>query len=332
MAMDLALIVLAVATAVLSYAISRVVLYIEMRLGFTAVDVHKPSRTVVAKSGGVALMISLALGTALGMLLGVVESSTIVYVVAALTAGAIGLVDDLVHLGVKLKLVLFALPSLPILVYGTYYPRPYLPPVGYLRLTIVYPLLVVIAYDVLANAFNMSDTHNGIVPTVLLVYCASLLVASAFPRSEPLEGFYSLLALTVAVVLGYAPLNIYPAKMLNGNAGSHLIGALVASLVIASRMEYLSIMLLIPQILNGFLIISSVGIRGRESLERPTRVDRGVILPNCNPRAPLSLVRLLVLSRGLTEKELVKNYLVVQIAVSIVALALYYTLTALSIT
>jgi len=330
MTIDLALIVLAVASAVLSYAISRAVLYIELRLGFTAVDIHKPSRTVVAKSGGVALIISLALGAALGKLLGVLESSTITYVVAALIAGAIGLVDDIVHLSVRLKLVLFALPSLPILVYDTYYPRPYVPPVGYLRLTIVYPLLVVVAYDVLANAFNMSDTHNGIVPTVFLVYCTSLLVAVAFPGPEPLKGFYPLLALAVAVVLGYAPLNIYPAKMLNGNAGSHLIGALVASLVIASRMEYLSMMLLTPQILNGFLIISSVGVRGKESLERPTRVDQGVILPNCNPRAPLSLVRLLVLSRGLTEKELIKNYLAVQVAVSIVALALYYTLVTLS--
>jgi len=330
MAVDQTLVALVASTTVLSYAVSHAVMRVEMGLGFTAVDVHKLTRTVVAKSGGVALMVSLALGTTLGRSLGVVGDPVLPHLLAALVAGAIGFVDDLVRLGVWPKLVLFAIPSLPVLAYGAYCPRPYVPPVGHLRLTVVYPILVVLAYDVLANAFNMSDTHNGIVPTVFLVYCASVLAAVALPGPEPLEGFYPLLALASAVVLGYAPLNTYPAKMLNGNAGSHLIGALVASLAVASRREYLSLMLLVPQILNGFLLISSVGARSREFLERPTYVNRGVILPNCNPRAPLTLVRLLVLSRGLTERELIRNYLAVQVLVSVLALVLYYNLISLS--
>jgi UDP-N-acetylglucosamine--dolichyl-phosphate N-acetylglucosaminephosphotransferase len=328
MAMDPALVVLMLATATLSYAVSQVVLRVEMKLGFTAVDIHKPSKTLVARSGGVALMFSLILGLAIGRLLGVVDRSLTPYLVAALIAGTMGFIDDLVHLGVKLKLALFAIPSLPVLVYEAYCPRPYVPLVGYLRLTVIYPLLVVLAYDVLANAFNMCDTHNGIVPTVFLMYCTSILVAVALPGPEPLKGFYTLLALASATVLGYSPLNIYPAKMLNGNTGSHFIGALVASLSIASRREYLSIMLLMPQILNGFLILSSVGIKSKELIERPTRVDRGIILPNCSSRAPLSLVRLLVLSRGLTEKELIRNYLILQVANNIVALLLYYALNS----
>jgi len=330
MTVDLALAILAVSTTALSYAVSHAILQVEMRLGFTAVDIHKPTRTIVAKSGGIALMISLALGATLWKLLGVLESATLPYLAAALVAGAIGLVDDLAHLGVRLKLILFVLPSLPVLAHGAYYPRPYVPPVGYLRLTVIYPLLVVIAYDVLANAFNMCDTHNGIVPAVFLIYCASVLAAVLMPGPEPLVGFYSLLAIASAVVLGYIPLNIYPAKMLNGNTGSHLIGALVASLAIASRREYVALMLLVPQILNGFLIVSSVGVKSKESLERPTHVSQGVILPNCNPRAPLSLVRLLVLGEGLAEKELVKRYLIVQVVNSLLALALYYTLTLLT--
>jgi UDP-N-acetylmuramyl pentapeptide phosphotransferase/UDP-N-acetylglucosamine-1-phosphate transferase len=327
--MDLALVVLMLVTAVLSYAISQLVLRVEMELGFTAVDVHKPSKTIVAKSGGVALMISLTLGLAIGGSLGIVDGSPIPYLVAALIAGAIGFIDDLVHLGVKLKLALFAIPSLPVLVYEAYCPRPYIPLVGHLRLTVVYPILVVLAYDVLANAFNMSDTHNGVVPSVFLMYCVSILVATALPGPEPLRGFYPLLALASATVLGYYPLNIYPAKMLNGNAGSHLIGALAASLSIASRREYLSIMLLMPQILNGFLILTSVGMKSKELIERPTWVDRGIILPNCSPGAPLSLVRLLVLSRGLTESELVKSYLTLQAVSNVVALLLYYVLSSL---
>lgn len=314
------------ASYIISYAISR----IERKLGVVAVDVHKPSRTVVARTGGVALMLSLVLALAIWDHLGMVNQLVLAYVLSAVVAGLIGLFDDFKHLNVKMKLVLFCLPPLLPVVLGLYVPHPFVPLVGHLRLTLIYPMLVIAAFDVLANAFNMSDTHNGLIVSAFLIFSTSLYLSTFLPGPKPMEGFETLLAITVLVALGYFPLNAYPAKMLNGNSGSHLIGALVAALTIASRREFLAIMLLMPQILNGYLVLFTAGLRNKENIERPTKLSEGgIILPNCGPSTPITFVKLMVLDRGLSEKELITRYVVLQVMTSIISLLLYIAMTSL---
>ncbi len=311
-----------------SYLIAVAVHRLQMRIGFVDVDAHKPERTLVARSGGVALMLSLAVGLLYWSALGKLNELVLVYVLSAILTGLIGLVDDLRRLGVASKLLLFCLPALPPALLHLYDPHPYVPGVGHLRLTVLYPLMIVAAYDVAANAFNMSDTHNGLIASAFLVFAASILLSTLMPGPSPLEGFEVLLLTCLAVVVGYLPMNKYPAKMLNGNSGSHLIGSLAASLILTSRREFLALMLLMPQILNGYLVLFTAGLRSKEAVARPTVMrSGGVIAASCNPKAPVTLVRLLVLGRGLTEVELVRRYVTLQVVTSTASLALYWALS-----
>lgn len=322
------LVVLIALTTSTSYLVSAAICHIEKRLGFIAIDAHKPGKVVVARSGGPALMASLVLSLFYWGFAGKLNELTAVYILSAIVAGLLGLVDDLVHVGVKLKLVLFCLPAVPPVLLHLYEPYPYVPGVGHLRLTIVYPLAAVAAYDVMANAFNMSDTHNGVIVSAFLVFSSSIFLSTFLAGPSPLEGFETLLAISLLVILGYLPINIYPAKMLNGNSGSHLIGSLAAALTLVSRREFLALMLLIPQILNGYLILFTTGLKSKEAIERPTKLkEGGFIAPNCSPKAPITLVKLLVIEKELTEPELVKKYVVLQVASSAISLALYKAIT-----
>ncbi len=329
---ELELLGLVALTALTSYLVSVAVYRLQMRVGFVDVDAHKPGRTFVARSGGVALMLSLAASLLYWSAAGRLNELAFVYVLSAILTGFIGLIDDLRRLSVGSKLLLFCLPALLPVLLHLYDPHPYVPGVGHLRLTIVYPLMAVAAYDVAANAFNMSDTHNGLIVSAFLVFTASLSISTLMPGPSPLEGFEVLAAIYLSVVLGYLPMNMYPARMLNGNSGSHLVGSLAASLILTSRREFLAMMLLAPQILNGYLVLFTAGLKSKEAVARPTVVKSGgVITASCDPGAPITLVRLFVLERGLTEAELVKRYVALQAAVSSVSLVLYWAISLIKV-
>lgn len=329
-AVDLALVIAAIITMFASYCISYLVSSIEKKFGLVAVDIHKPNKTIVARTGGIALMLSLALALVIWGTLGRVNSTVFIYVLSTIITGLMGLFDDFKHLNTRTKLVLFCLPALLPVVLGLYVPYPFIPLVGRLRLTLVYPILVIVAFDVLANAFNMSDTHNGVIVSVFIIFSISLYISTFLPGPRPMEGFEILLAIATLVIVGYLPINVYPAKMLNGNSGSHLIGALVAALSVVSRREFLAIMLLMPQILNSYLILSTAGLKNKESIERPTKLSRdGLILPNCSSNAPITFVKLMVINRGLSEKELVIRYMILQAIASTISLLLYFVMTSL---
>ncbi|MCX8208108.1 MAG: hypothetical protein N3G79_00445 [Sulfolobales archaeon] len=328
----LELVLLAVLIAVTSYVLSEIVYRLEMKFSFTTIDIHKPDRRHVARSGGIALMCSLVTSVVYLSLTSRLSSLVAAYIASALVAGLIGLIDDLTRLSVKLKLLLFCLPALLPVTLQLYDPYPYVPGAGYLRLTMLYPLAVIALFNVMANAFNMSDTHNGIIVSVFLIFAFLLILSTNLPGPKPLDGYDTLLAVSTASLLGYLPLNFYPARMLNGNSGSHLIGSLVAALIVTSRREFLAIMLLIPQILNGYLILLTAGLKSKERIERPTKItEDGVIRPNCSPRASITFVRLLVLEEGLRERELIKEYLVLQVISSAVSLVLYQAMCMIRI-
>ncbi|MEM1623094.1 MAG: hypothetical protein QW780_02750 [Sulfolobales archaeon] len=326
------LIALVAMTALTSYALSRAVYRLEKRLGFTTIDLHKPEKIVVARSGGLAIMAALVLALIYWGALGKLNYIVVVYTLSAILAGLIGLVDDVVHLGVKLKLLLFCLPALPPVLLHLYDPHPYIPWVGHLRLTILYPLGAIAAYDITANAFNMSDTHNGLVVSAFLVFATSVFLSTVLPGPDPIEGFETLLAIFLSVLLGYLPINMYPAKMLNGNSGSHLIGSLAAALILTSRREFLSLMLLAPQILNGYLILFTTGLKSKESIERPTKLKSGgVIAPNCSTKSPITLVKLFVIEREMVESELVKRYIALQVITSVISLLIYWVMSIIKL-
>ncbi|MEO3993389.1 MAG: hypothetical protein QN229_03650 [Desulfurococcaceae archaeon TW002] len=300
---------------------------IEKSRGVVAPDIHKPNKPRIPRTAGPAFMITLFVG----FILSLMSNTTLVtyHILAAIIAGAIGLYDDFRSLRAPWKVTLLMLPSLPVLLSAAYIPRPYVPLVGPLRIHVLYPLLLPLAYTVSINTYNMIDTHNGVAVTAALTSSIALLISSAIGKPQPPDDGFIFALFVVFFLISYFPFNMYPSKIFNGNSGSFILGSLVASQAILLRREYLALMLYIPLIINGFSILTSIGgFKNKESVPRPVVLTEDVrISPNKSGRAPVTLVQLLVLRYPLTEKDLIKLYSLFILINTVFSLITYYILT-----
>jgi UDP-N-acetylglucosamine--dolichyl-phosphate N-acetylglucosaminephosphotransferase len=320
------LLTIAAATAILTY----IIIILEKKAGLVAPDVHKPDKPLIPKTAGPALMLSFIIGYIIVcILVKDVPNYVHVHVAAILIGGIIGLIDDFTSLNAIVKFALAALPAIPVIIFGAYSPYPYVPGIGVLRITLVYPVALLLAYSVGGNGMNMSDTHNGLVPTIMGFYLMAIGMMTVYFSNRSVDGFPYLYIISAGLVLGYLWFNLYPAKIFNGNAGSYMFGTMLVSLAITSRLEFFSILALAPFFLNGFNILTSIkGLRNKELLRvRPTVVtDDGCIKANVSEEAPITLVQLLTLKRCLKEPELIASYNLLYILSFILAAATYILL------
>ncbi len=312
-------------TSLIAFALIK----LERRLGFLASDVHKPNKPLIPKTSGPAFLTSVSIMLLISYFFK--DFYVFIHSAASLVAGLLGLYDDLKGLNAYMKVVLFITPGIIVALSGAYNPHPYIPIVSGVRITLVYPLLLVIAYTIITNAYNMIDTHNGILPFVALTTATALLISTKMEGPPPLSSGLMLSIFIIVALLTYLPLNLYPAKIFNGNTTSFMIGSLIASQAVLLRREFLLIMLSVPLILNGFGILSSIkGFKNKESIPRPVILTNEFRLkPSKDVNAPITLVQLLTLDKPLNEKELIIAYYTLITINVVVSLSLYQVLSLL---
>ena len=291
-----------------------------IRRGNTVDDVHKQPVSKVPSPVGPVIFAAAAFGEIVAYL---TYGSLVPLAVlgASAVAFAIGLYDDLAVLGGKVKPILLLFAFVPILVclvfqsdlYGTRLFFPILGATG-AHFTI-YTLLAVAAFPIVANAFNMMDSFNGEV-SGFTVLVSLALIAGVVLRSLAEPGFsVARLAATLpllAVSAGFYIFNRYPSRAFDGNSGSLMLGTMFAALAITGGVEIAAIIAILPSILNSFYILASLRgfVERRQMGSRPTYMTPdGLLHASGNPNAPSTLVSLVLLPGPLSEKELVKNIL-----------------------
>jgi len=291
------------------------------KAGVTGVDVHKLSKPVIPEMGGLGIIIGLA--TAVGVSYTLMPPAGLkfaAFLFTALIAGGVGVIDDLYTLGPRIKTLLTATACLPIFLLGTYNPHPYLPLIGPIRLTIVYPFLLPFAIAVPANAVNMMDVLNGAMPATCSIVIGTLLIcAILFNQYETATMCAALLGCLVA----FYYYNRYPARVFSGDVGSLTIGASIGALAIIGRMEVTTIVTLLPFIMNAFYGLASVGrlYEHKEIVPRPIRLlETGQLVANTDPNAPITLTRIILAAGPLREQEVVRNFIVLTLVSSFLAL------------
>ncbi|ABL77821.1 MraY family glycosyltransferase [Thermofilum pendens] len=326
-----------VASSILGYLVVRLsapsLIRALFKAGLRRPDAHKPGNPLVAHSGGVILFLGFLLSFSLLIAFGGLGFSEKVKLLAVLATSAlcfaVGLLDDKLVLKGVLKTFLTALSIIPILVVALTYPaaidwgRPVVPIIGRMRMTVIYWVLFPISIAGSANVVNMLDVLNGIVPGTALVAFAALAVIGALSG----DGLLLVIALVaVAILLAYYPFNAYPARVFNGDSGSLFIGGLLGAIAVVFHLEFVVLTLLLPHILNGFFVVVSFrGLREhREVKARPIRVENGILKASDDPKAPLTLTRLILSVGGpMTEKEVAKVYIAVEVVAAVLAVASY---------
>ena len=317
-----------VATLITTYTVTPLIASYMKRRGHEGIDAHKPTKPRVPTSCGLGIIVGMLVGACL---LSVLEPSLrlkiMVFISSVLIAAAVGLVDDFVVLGGTIKTALTVLAIAPIVLSAYAYPevivlgRPEIPIVGRLRLTIVYWLLLPLAVAGPANAVNMLDVLNGVMPITCAMASGALLVSSLLLARE--DGVL-LSALLLVALLAYIPYNKYPAKVFSGDVGSLGVGAALGAIAVLSRTEIIAMAALSPHIMNAFYVIAFVkGLKEHRQIPRPVRVkEDGTIVDSENPKAPITLVRILVGKEGAKEPEVVKAIILLEAIAVLIALTM----------
>lgn len=182
-----------------------------------------------------------------------------------------------------------------------------LPFYGTITLTILFPLIALVAVTIGANAVNMMDVYNGVMPGTVEVVAISLLISAIILGR--IEAIYLLLPF-IGTLGAYYLFNRYPAKVFSGDIGSLAVGAALVTIALVSRLEIVLLMAMIPFIVNGLNTLLSAGFRERREMKaRPTYLTHdGRIAANPDPSAPVPLANLFLLDGARSEKEMIRMY------------------------
>ena len=243
---------------------------------------------------------------------------------SSLIAGAVGAVDDLRPLNAKIKPFLTVFSGIPILLLGTYNPRgPIFPIIGQTRLTIVYPLIIVIAMAVTSNAANMMDPFNGTMSGTCTVITVVMILSSIILGRE--DGLLLSLCILGPLTVLYL-FNRYPAKVFSGDVGSLSIGAALGAIAILSRLEAVAVVAFAPQIMNAFYGLSTIGrLYERREVLRPIIIlEDGRLMASPDPNAPITLARVILARGPLHEREAAQIFIILSIISGILAIFTAY--------
>jgi UDP-N-acetylmuramyl pentapeptide phosphotransferase/UDP-N-acetylglucosamine-1-phosphate transferase len=288
------------------------------RIGRVSDDAHKtPPRKVPEPAGPILFAAALV-----GELVAAAVFRSLIPIALIAAAGvafAIGLADDIYVLGGKTKPLLLLLAGGTFVAFVALRPDLYSPVLTFPLLGdtsphfIIYTALAVVAFPVVANAFNMMDAFNGEISWFTLLTSLALLVGvvlhMAFTSGFSMARVASVLPL-VAVAGAFLIYNRYPSRAFDGDSGSLMFGAMFAGLAITSGIEVAAMIAIVPAILNSFYTLSSVKgfVERRRMTSRPTYIGTdGLLHASTEKDAPNTLVRLVLLASPLSEKDLVKS-------------------------
>jgi UDP-GlcNAc:undecaprenyl-phosphate GlcNAc-1-phosphate transferase len=200
---------------------------------------RKTHKEPVSYFGGVALMLSLTLAFVLAFFLfdGLTGSFTdrgfvkVLFILgASLGVAAIGILDDVVNLSARYKLMGQAVFALGFTFFGFQFQVLHLPGFPAVNLGLLSVPVTVFWILAVVNAFNMVDGVDGLAATVAAG--SLLLLAAAAALVE--NGVELLLALAaLGAVFGFLPYNWKPAKIYLGDAGSGGLGMFLACSLVA---------------------------------------------------------------------------------------------------
>lgn len=290
------------------------------KMGITGIDYHKVAKPEISEMGGIGVLITVMVGGVLALVLIPEVRTAILSVILMIATGAsIGLLDDLKTLGPKIKPALSALACWPLFLFQTYTPYPVIPLIGGTRMTMVYPLLIIVGTAMAANAVNMLDVLNGAMPSTCIPVAIALLACSLILGST--NGMI-LSAILASSLIAYYRFNRFPARVFTGDVGSFTVGTTIAAIAILGRLEAVTIIAMIPFIMNSFHSLASIGrlFERRQIKQRPTILLRdGRIAANPDPKAPLTLTRMIIANAPLRENEVVKVFFIMSTFSSILA-------------
>ena len=215
----------------------------------------------------------------------------------------VGLVDDKKVMGGWFKPVALAAAALPILLLGVYDSNLAFPLFGEVRIPLLYFPIVIFMIVITGNTINSIDVLNGVASGFMTIASFSLTISLLILQNYEI----AIASLPLGFVsLAFYKYNKFPSKIFPGDSGALALGAMYGTIAIVGDVEIIAAIALLPAIFNSFLFLSSMKriMEHREIKSKPVTKNEDFKLKATNEKdAPVTLVRLIVSSKPLTEKE-----------------------------
>nr|WP_084266287.1 glycosyltransferase 4 family protein [Methanobrevibacter filiformis] len=252
-------------------------------------DIHKITKPIVAEMGGIGILFGFIIGIFTGILLyPTLTFELAMALLVILLVGIIGMVDDLIQLSSKEKLILLFLAGLPLIWIAP-------PNVG-----LLYLISIPIAISITSNLTNMLAGLNGIETGLGAIAMVSLTISCI------ILGKYDVAIISMSMLgplIAFLYFNKHPSRVFPGDTGTLIIGATIAAVAFIGRLKLIAFIILIPNIIDAAMKFYSAGVMERQQ-HKPTEVneDGTLLIPSTGFK---SLIRL-VLRNPKNEKNAVK--------------------------
>ncbi len=268
----------------------------------TVKDYNRKGGAMVPRPGGPSIIVGI-LASELVLYLFFPMEEIIAIMATTGLAFLVGLVDDKKVMGGWFKPVALAAAALPILLLGVYDSNLAFPLFGEVRIPLLYFPIVIFMIVITGNTLNSIDVLNGVASGFMTIASFSLTISLLILQNYEI----AIASLPLGLVsLAFYKYHKFPSKIFPGDSGALALGAMYGTIAIVGGVEIIAAIALLPAIFNSFLFLSSMKriMEHREIKSKPVTKNEDFKLKATNEKdAPVTLVRLIVASKPLTEKE-----------------------------
>ena len=289
------------------YAFTPVLIKFLEKRNLTVKDVNKIGDVMIPRPGGISIMIGIVASEIILYLFFPI-SEILAIIITSVLGFSVGIIDDKKTMGGWFKPLALAFCAAPILLLGAYDSNLNFPLFGSVQIPSLYLALVVFMIPITGNTINSIDALNGIASGVTTI--ASFALAISLFILQNYEIGIACLCLAFAS-LAFYKYHKFPSRIFPGDSGSVMFGVTYGVIAIVGGVEVIAAIAILPAIINSFLFLSSVKkIVEHREIKNPTlHTDDFKLKSTDDNHAPITLVRLLVAKKPLSEKQICNEIL-----------------------
>ena len=273
----------------------------------TVKDANKIGNVMIPRPGGISIFIGIV-ASEITLYFFFPISEILAIIITSILGFSVGIIDDRKVMGGWFKPVALAFCAAPILLLGAYDSNLDFPLFGSVQIPSLYLALVVFMIPITGNTINSIDALNGIASGVTTIASFALTISLFILQNYEIG--IACLCLAFAS-LAFYKYHKFPSKIFPGDSGSVMFGATYGVIAIVGGVEVIAAIAILPAIINSFLFLSSVKkIVEHREIKNPTlHTDDFKLKSTDDNHAPITLVRLLVAKKPLSEKQICNEIL-----------------------
>lgn len=289
------------------YAFTPILIKFLEKRNQTVKDANKIGNVMIPRPGGISIFIGIV-ASEITLYFFFPISEILAIIITSILGFSVGIIDDRKVMGGWFKPVALAFCAAPILLLGVYDSNLDFPLFGSVKIPSLYLALVVFMIPITGNTLNSIDVLNGIVSGFTTI--ASFALAISLFILQNYEIGIACLCLAFAS-LAFYKYHKFPTRIFPGDSGSVMFGVTYGVIAIVGGVEVIAAIAILPAIINSFLFLSSVKkiIEHREIKNPTLHTDDFKLKSTDDNHAPITLVRLLVAKKPLSEKQICNKIL-----------------------